>query len=118
MLSKFVRCAVITSILTLPTVSLLPHKALADKTNFWVYNNTNANITELHVSESTKKSWEANILGTNQVVSSGDRLQVNFSNPSPNACLYDIWAVFSDGLVIEDYQVNVCDTRGYTFHDD
>lgn len=118
MLSKLVRCAVVTSILTLPTVSFLPQAAFADKTNFWVYNNTNANITELHVSESTQKSWEANILDTDQVVSSGDRLQVNFSNPSPNACLYDIWAVFSNGRVIEDYQVNVCNSRGYTFHDD
>ena len=114
---KLIRHTTIASILALPIFTLLTHPALAGKTNFWVYNNTNADITELYVSESTRDSWDADVLNPDQVLLSGDRLQVDFSNPSPNACLYDILAVFADGQVVEDYQVNVCSNQGYNFRE-
>lgn len=117
MLGKLLHYTTIASTLSLPMLTLLSSPALAGKSEFWVYNNTNADIIELYVSESTRDSWDADILNANQVLASGNRLQVDFSNPSPNACLYDILAVFADGQVVEDYQVNVCSNRGYNFRE-
>jgi hypothetical protein len=41
-----------------------------------------------------------------------------FTNHAPNVCLYDILAVFADGALVEDYQINVCANQGYAFYDE
>lgn len=117
MFNTLIRNATIASALALPIVPLMAEEALADKANFRVYNDSAATITELYVSESSRDSWDNDILGSD-VLYSGSSIQVLFSNPSQNACLYDILAVFADGQTVEDYQVNVCSSGGYTFYDE
>jgi hypothetical protein len=110
---SLLRTALVTSALALPWFTPL---AWADKTDFWVYNNSESNITRLYVSESTRDTWEDDILGEN-VLASGAGIRIAFRNDSPSSCHYDILAVFSDGQVVEDYRVDVCASRGYTFFD-
>lgn len=117
MLHKLVRYAAIASALTLPIVCLTAGKALADKANFRVQNNSNNAITELYVSDSSRDSWDNDILEAD-VLNSGSSIQVLFGDDSPNVCIYDILAVFEDGQSVEDYQVNVCSSGGYTFYDE
>lgn len=117
MLHILVRQAAIASVLTLTGVSLMAEKALAEKADFRVYNDSNSTITELYVSESSRDSWDNDILGAD-VLTTGSSIQVIFGNTSTNICIYDILAVFADGQTVEDYQVNVCSSGGYTFFDE
>ncbi len=116
MLQTWIRKAAIASTLALPMLPLMAESALADKANFWVSNDSVNTITELYVSESSRDSWDNDILGAD-VLAGGSSVQVLFSNPAPNACFYDILAVFADGQVVEDYRINVCSSDGYTFYD-
>lgn len=89
--------------------------AFASKENFMVDNTSNMTIVELYVSSSNVDTWENDILESG-VLNPGESTQVFFGDPSPQSCLYDILAVFEDGQTVEDYQVNVCTSTGYTFY--
>lgn len=114
---RLLRQTLLTSALVLPIGVLAPGQAWAGKTNFWIYNNSEAAITDLRVSESSRDTWANNILEANNVLESGDRLQVTFRDSAASACLYDILAVFTDGEIVEEYQVNVCTSQGYAFYE-
>jgi hypothetical protein len=113
---SLVRNALLTSLLTLPTAFLNTPEALADKSDFRVYNNSSVAITHLYASSSARDTWDNDILGRD-ILPSNSSIQVLFGNPSPSDCLYDIRAIFADGVVLEDYQINVCTVPGYTFYD-
>lgn len=117
MIHKLIRTALITSALALPVVPLTAQQALADKADFWVYNDSEATITRLYVSESTRDTWEDDLLGE-EVLVSGSGIRITFKDETSTSCHYDILAVFADGQVVEDYRVDVCSNRGYTFYDD
>ncbi|MBD3880590.1 hypothetical protein IFO70_02350 [Phormidium tenue FACHB-886] len=114
MLQKVLRPVMVASALAVSMVSVLAPAALADKSDFWVRNDSENTISELYLSASNRDSWDNDLLGST-VLESGDRFQVTFGDYSDSACLYDIRAVFSDGQVVEDYQVNVCNNDYYTF---
>lgn len=121
MLATFLRNAVVRNTLVAsafvaPIVALTAETASADKSNFWVYNNSSITVNELYVSSSNRDSWDNDILGQN-VLPTGSSIQVVFGDNSPSNCLYDIRAVFSNGQVLEDYQINVCNNTDYTFFD-
>lgn len=113
MFKRLVR-RVVAVTLALPIASMLAGQAIASKDGFRVENNSGEDIVELYVSASTRASWDTNILG-GDVLTTGESTPVTFGDPSPQNCLYDIMAVFSDGQTIEDYQINVCTTPAYTF---
>lgn len=117
MLHTLIRYTTFASIFTLPFIALTAESALADKADFRVHNDSASAITELYVSESSRDSWDNDILGSD-VLGTGSSIQVVFGNTSPNVCMYDILAVFADGDSVEDYQVNVCSGGGYTFYDE
>lgn len=117
MLHKLVCHAAIASVFTLPFLAFTADKALADKADFQVYNDSNSTITELYVSESNHDSWDNDILGAD-VLATGSSINIVFGDTSSNVCIYDILAIFADGQSVEDYQVNVCSNGGYTFYDE
>jgi hypothetical protein len=116
MLQKKIRPAIVAAALAMPIVSLLAQAALADKSDFWVRNNSHNIISELYLSASDVDAWDNNLLKS-ETLKSGDRFQVAFADAADNTCLYDIRAVFSDGQVVEDYKVNVCENDFYAFFD-
>lgn len=117
MFHTLVRRAAIVSSFTLPFIALTAESGLADKADFQVHNNSEIAITELYVSESSRDSWDNDILDTD-VLATGSSIQVVFGDDSPNTCMYDILAIFADGQSVEDYRVNVCSSGGYSFHDE
>ena len=116
MLQKVFRPVMVAAAIAVPMVSLLAQAALADKSDFWVRNNSHNTISELYLSASNLDAWDNNLLKSD-TLASGDRFQVAFSDAADNTCLYDIRAVFADGQVVEDYQVNVCNNDYYTLFD-
>ncbi|HEY9620426.1 MAG TPA: hypothetical protein V6C78_08655 [Crinalium sp.] len=116
MLNNILRNTLIISALTIPVLAATAQTALAGKSNFRVYNDSSSTVRELYVSDSRYDSWDNDILGRD-VLPSGSDIQVVFSDRSPRSCLYDIRAVFEDGQVLEDYQINVCTNTEYTFYD-
>lgn len=110
------RTTLIAAACALPVLSLSATAALASKENFVVRNNSSSVIAELYVSESNRSTWDNNVLGADSLPRGG-YTQVNFGDRSPNLCLYDIRAIFSNGQVIEDYQINVCRNAEYSFRD-
>jgi hypothetical protein len=116
MVHQLVRTTLIASTASILSLPMMAVRALADKADFWVYNDSEATITRLYVSESTRDIWEEDILG-GDILATGAGIRIAFENESTHSCHYDILAVFSDGQVVEDYRVDVCSNRGYTFYD-
>jgi hypothetical protein len=106
---KFIAPAIVLSV-----VALSAQSALADKFNFRIYNSTGERLTNLYVSESSRTTWDNNVLPRS--LASGYNTGIRFGNPSPNTCLYDFRAIFANGNVVEDFGVNVCETSGLEYH--
>lgn len=105
-----------TAMLVLPLVMFQSQRAIANKSNFVIANNSSKIVTELYLSDSRIDNWEYDLLKTD-MLPTGKSVQVLFSDPKSDRCLYDIRAVFADGQILEDYQVNVCRNNLYTFFD-
>ncbi|CAD5950858.1 hypothetical protein PCC9214_02546 [Planktothrix tepida] len=105
-----------TAFLVLPLVMFHSQRAIADKSDFVIANNSSKMVTELYLSDSSLDNWEYDILQTD-VLPTGQSVQVLFSDPNSARCFYDIRAVFADGQILEDYQINVCRNNLYTFVD-
>jgi hypothetical protein len=116
MLGKLARNTVVASALSLPALALAVPEAMAGKNDFYVYNNSSSDIYYLYVSEASSSDWQNDILGE-QILYSGQNVQVYFGNPNPNVCYYDFRAELSSGQVIEDYQVDVCTNDYYQIYD-
>jgi hypothetical protein len=114
MFDSFIRKAIAVSVLSLPIVALTAHTALADKANFSIENNSDVAISELYLSDSSLENWNNDILGQG-ILDSGERITVDFADPSPDRCMYDIKAIFADGQEVEDYRINVCTNEQYQF---
>jgi hypothetical protein len=114
MFQSFIRKAIAVSALGLPLIALTAQSALADKDNFYIQNNSDLTISELYLSDSSLENWNNDILG-NGVLESGEQVTVDFADPSPDRCMYDIKAVFADGQEVEDFRINVCTSEQYQF---
>jgi hypothetical protein len=115
MFQSFIRKAIAVSALGLPMMALTAQSALADKSNFSIANNTDTVISELYLSDSSLSEWNNDILGTN-ILDVGEQTTVEFADPSPSRCLYDIKAVFADGEELEAFRINVCTESQYQFY--
>lgn len=114
MLQLFTRSALMVLTSSLPLVALMSQSALADKASFYIQNNSDTAISELYVSDSSLENWNDDILDPD-ILESGDRVTVNFVDPSPDRCNYDIKAIFVDGQQVEDYRIDVCSNEQYQF---
>jgi hypothetical protein len=82
-------------------------------------------VVELNVSPATSQTWGPNVLG--QPIQPGESRPVTFtpqaihtlaSTPgaaAPNACLFDLRVLASDGFAAEEFNVNLCQTPIHTF---
>jgi hypothetical protein len=109
------RPVMLASIFALPVIALTAHQALASKYDFRVYNDSVITIKELYISTSGSDLWGHDVLGS-EVLESGENTQILFGDMSANSCLYDIQAKFSNGDILEGYQVNVCRNDWYKFY--
>ena len=110
--------AMVASALSVPVALSLTSSALAAKNNFEVRNNTSVALEYLYISESSLTEWGSDTLGPEQIVQPGGSVVINFANPSPNVCFYDIAAIFADEDELEAMQVNVCEHDWYEFYEE
>ncbi|MEO0757954.1 MAG: hypothetical protein AAFY78_13900 [Cyanobacteria bacterium J06648_16] len=107
----------ITLAASVPVFTLLCTAAEAGKSDFRVYNDTLATISHLYVTASDENSWAKNVLD-GYTLPAGNNVQILFGDPSSERCYYDIRAEFSDGEIVEDFHVNVCESSDYTFFEE
>jgi hypothetical protein len=114
MFQSFIRKAIAISALGLPLIALTAQSAFADKATFYIENNSDIAISELYLSDSSLENWDNDILGDG-ILDSGEQVTVDFADPSPDRCMYDIKAIFVDGQEVEDFRINVCTSEQYQF---
>jgi len=78
----------------------------ASSAGFTVYNDGTVTIEHLYVSPHGRNSWDADLLGT-YVLNPGYNFHPleNYTVPT---CWQDIKAVYEDGHVITDWDVDIC----------
>jgi hypothetical protein len=80
-----------------------------------VYNRSSYTMQAFYASNINRGSWEEDILGR-LVVPSGRRERINIDDGSGH-CRYDLKAVFSGGVRVVKYHVNVCAIGSWTIYD-
>lgn len=80
--------------------------------NVLIINQSGETVYRFYGSNSTRSSWEEDILGAN-VLPNGRSVNINFADGS-NVCSFDFKIELVSGRVIEDYNVNVCRIASYT----
>ncbi|MEE9388790.1 MAG: hypothetical protein V3U96_09265 [Paracoccaceae bacterium] len=75
-------------------------------------NTTGVTMTRFFASNTSRSSWEEDILGAN-VLSSGRSVNVDIDDGT-DSCLYDLKAVFADGDVVVQNDFNVCTQSTWT----
>lgn len=107
---------IVAMLLSLPTVSFNVERTFAaDKRDFRVVNDTSTTLDALYVSTSNATNWGDNILG--QKIPSGASAHLSYTGKD-SECLFDLKGVFSDGIEVDEKQVNLCKVGTYTFNDD
>jgi len=85
----------------------------AENRNVRIINETGATMVEFYASNVGADTWEEDILGYD-VLSAGDSVMINIDDGT-GYCLYDFKAVFSDGDVVTDEDIDVCEIASYRF---
>jgi hypothetical protein len=104
------------AIMALSALALTATSSLAAKDDFQITNNSRIPIAELYLTESSISYWGSDLLGYD-LLYRGESRPIDFGNPSPYACLYDMRVVFASGFVHKVYQVDVCSINEYMFYD-
>ncbi len=80
--------------------------------NVLIVNQSGSTVYRFYGSNSTRSSWEEDILGAN-VLPNGSSVNIDFNDGS-NVCSFDFKIELTSGRIIEDYNVNVCRISTYT----
>jgi hypothetical protein len=81
----------------------------ASSAAFTVYNDGTVTMEHLYISPHGRDSWDEDLLG-NYVLNPGYHYRPleNYTVPT---CWQDVKAVYEDGKVITDFDVNICDVN-------
>ena len=88
--------------------------AIADEQDFTVINHSGHTIKEFYVSLASHDSWEEDTLGDG-VLADGASAKLKFSGFGPDACKWDIKAVYDDGTEAVDHNVDLCSTESFEY---
>ncbi|MGP1375430.1 MAG: hypothetical protein ACTS3T_21565 [Almyronema sp.] len=91
----------------------MTHAAHAENFYFTLENRTSRTLIEFYLSPLASADWEENILFSAVPQGTGGRIEVE----ELQTCQYKILAVFADDILIEDYNVNLCNLNTYTLID-
>lgn len=90
--------------------------ALAEDLEFFLINDSSADLIGFNVSPASSDRWEDNLL-EGGYLAPGYEISVLIGD-GLSTCVYDIRGQFSDGAEFEDYGLDLCDMGSYTFTDD
>ncbi len=99
----------------LAALAALAVPAAAEDLTFTLTNNSSSDVQEFYSSPTDVGDWEEDILGTD-VLGSGQETAVTIAD-GRTQCEYDLRFVFTDGQVLEDGGINLCETGSYTLSD-
>ncbi len=109
---KIVRTS-LTAALVLPTIALLANAAVAGRQDFRIHNLSSIPIVRLFVSSSGTNDWEEDVLHSD-ILEPGQIFQLTFGNDA-QGCMHDLKAVFRNGAVVEERDVNLCQVTDFNF---
>ena len=101
--------------LSIATAFFAATTASAQTLEFYLINESSADVVAFHVSTSSSDSWEENLI-SGGYLAPGYEIGVQIAD-GQTTCVYDIMAEFSDGATLEDYDLDLCDMGSYTFTD-
>src|SRR5262245_49001098 len=87
--------------------------ANAEDRHVRIINETHHTMVQFFASNTSRNSWEEDILG-DDVVKPGDDVMINIDDGSGH-CLFDFKAVFDDKDVLIRKNVNVCKISSYRY---
>jgi hypothetical protein len=121
----YISILVSSLLMTFAIDSSLPKPSLArditgytssTQSDFVIENRTAGRIIALYISASNIANWQQNLLA-DRPLQPGESIAVRFP-PTQQECLHDIRGVFSDGSIVENSHINLCNASSYTFLDD
>ncbi len=77
-----------------------------------VVNNTDFTMMRFYASNKDSTSWEEDILG-DDVLPPHSQIDINIDDGT-GYCIYDLKAVFDDGVEVEERGLNVCEVGTWT----
>lgn len=89
--------------------------AMAEDLEFFLINDSSADLIGFNVSPASSDAWEENLLDGGYLAP-GYEIGVLIAD-GLETCVYDIRGQFSDGAEFEDYGLDLCDLGSYTFSD-
>ena len=102
-------------ILSVSAALLLVTTAQAEDLEFFLINESSADLVGFNVSAASSESWEENLL-EGGYLAPGYEIGVMIADGS-TTCIYDLRGEFADGSEAEDYDLDLCDLGSYTFTD-
>jgi hypothetical protein len=99
--------------LVLPAIALLANAAVAGRQDFRIHNLSSIPIVRLYVSSSGTNDWEEDVLQSN-ILEPGQVYRLNFGNEA-QGCMHDLKAIFRNGAVVEEREVNLCQVTDFNF---
>jgi hypothetical protein len=104
--SRFIAAGSLAIALSVPDITA------AEDRRVRIVNGTNVTLTSFYASNTKRKSWEEDILGSS-VLPAGRSVMINIDDGS-GACMFDFRAVLSNGRTVEAYNMNVCQITSWT----
>lgn len=89
--------------------------AHAQELVFMLDNQSTEAVNEFYVSAVASDSWEEDILGQD-VLPSGEAARITISNAG-DQCEFDLRIVYEGGSVVEEREIDLCETGSYTVTD-
>ncbi len=103
----------LTATLILPALAFLANVAQAGRQDFIIHNRSGVTMVRLFVSSSGTNDWEEDVLRS-QTLGPGQSFRLNFGNDA-QGCMHDLKAIFRNGAVIEERDVNLCEVSDFNF---
>lgn len=108
------RTAALATLMTVPASLVGTAAALAEDVVFQIDNATNAAIVEFYISPVTSDSWEENVVPPGGELAAGGSVTLTVEDGYP-ACQYDMLAIFSNGIEVDDYNINICELEVWVY---
>jgi len=96
-------------------VAMSAAPALAQDLVFMLDNQSSEAVHEFYVSAVASESWEEDILGPD-VLPSGESARITITG-ADGMCDFDLRIVYEGGSVVEEREIDLCETGSYTVTD-
>lgn len=114
-MKSFVKHCLTLSALIVPASLINISGAIAANVDFSLINSTPVDLVEFYAAPQGASSWGEDLLDNISPVSSGKTTTLDIPNQG-SGCLYNFLAVFENGNRLPTYEINLCNTRQYTFN--